>query len=364
MAEEIQDTQELEFKRKQTQKRRLRGCLIIINALLMCYFLFLVGDLVVCLSKERANRNKDNIVSVCGRTVDDSKKLYSSKLADENIEVYDYLVYGNKFFVSENRISVLNPELSSFNDIAAVGICPDMPHQYTVMNHFENFNQSLDRGINFFQLEEGDYVLTSKIAEYETNRENLIPLKLMSGEMVNETYYSSVNEEGKRKAVTIKGKETSPALIVSVKEVNTLPQDYYDLVLINGNQEVKSQIEAIDESLKVTFTDSLKEAYKIKAQFAIAFDDQVSSILGSNYFNHSKVTKDQLIASGLLKGYDQNKYIRELGGNVFNAGYCVSDVEESCTLSSSLTNSKMSKFVLVTNYQTDLEQILNIFQLI
>ena len=58
MATELQEfTQEEALKKKIRQKKRIRGCLIVLNALLLCYFSYLMVDTIV----ERVVEKKQEI---------------------------------------------------------------------------------------------------------------------------------------------------------------------------------------------------------------------------------------------------------------------------------------------------------------
>ena len=76
MATELKEfTQEEALKKKIRQKRRIRGCLIVLNALLLCYFSYLMVDTIVERVVEKKQEINNEIIQLNGKSSSKSKEI-------------------------------------------------------------------------------------------------------------------------------------------------------------------------------------------------------------------------------------------------------------------------------------------------
>lgn len=133
--------------------------------------------------------------------------------------------------------------------------------------------------------------------------------------------------------------------VIKIRDFTSLPKNYYDVV-IRGNEEkrklAREHIQQINEenkylNLKIKEFDesetNLLALYQTKASLAIDLRDQVeeqdSFIQNSYYMDSSMFQKDTIFEDGRLKGYDQDAFIRELGGYALRSGSKVSAIDHT-----------------------------------
>ena len=103
MATELKEfTQEEALKKKVRQKRRIRGCLIVLNALLLCYFSYLMVDTIVERVVEKKQEINNEIIQLNGKSSSKSKEIYE-KYISSSIDVNDFATYG-KYFLSSSPL--------------------------------------------------------------------------------------------------------------------------------------------------------------------------------------------------------------------------------------------------------------------
>ena len=347
-------SQEEAFNRKVRQKKRIRGCLIVLNALLLCYFSYLVVDSVVDKIKEKNQILNSEIIQLNGKSSAKSKELYDKHISS-TIDVNDFATYGKYLTTSSSRVTYQNVNYSSNVWLA------DLLAKPFVFNTKLNLTlgESLDEQIDLFALEQGDYMLCHYVDTYSSNG---IAYHYTGEDLQEVTLYSFPDEYNHRTKISIKGKASSPALIISVEKINLLPSNQYDFVIIGDKEEFDV---FQNTNYQVKYVSSLKEAYLTNASYALVLKDE-GEIVSSNYLS-VETSKPNLIKGSVYNNLDEDNAIRELGGYIFNAGYGVSEEETNESISSSSLEIKSTskevrrgKYTLSINKETTLEQIKSI----
>lgn len=347
MAQEVQNEVEvLEFKRKMRAKKRWRGVLIALNGLLLGYLIFVTSGSVVDFVIEKTKKQNQDLITLNGKSSKQSKKIYDDFIAsnvENTVSINDYFIYGNYLHVNEYNSSIQS--MSSFEELLFVKVGSG---QFYNINLDYDVDNSLNKGVDLFSLSKGDYFILANYKDSTGKPKNKGDLlQLNKDNYVEETIYSLPNKDGKRTKVSIKGKSSSPALVVSVTDVNVLPNNYYDVTIIDqSGGTIKNE----DLRIKTLSGEkALLEAYKVQSPYKIVLDEnQKNEIVVSHYVDDINNNAD-LILEGALKNYDNNSYIRELGGYIFKAGTCQANVDGSCALSSLQSTSHIGSFVYSVN---------------
>lgn len=331
-------TQLNEFKeeekllKKLRQKKRIRGCLIIANALLLSYFSYLVVDSIVKTIKEKNQILTNEIIQLNGFSLSKTKETYNRHISS-SIDVNDFATYGKYLLTSEYRVDYAN---FKFED--SVRLVNLISEPFVVDNDLRyTLGDKINNQIDLFSLNSGDYMLCKDA--------NLIDDKFVcyhyaGMNLLETTIYSFPDENNHRKKITIKGKDSSPAIIVSVEDINLLPSNYYDFIII-GEKENFDIFQ--NTNYQVRYVSSIKEAYSLNSSYALNLIEGEQTIVSSNYVDLN-TSKPELIQGSAYNLLDKDDAIRELGGYLFNAGYGVSSSEVGEETSSiSLEIKKLNK---------------------
>ena len=308
MATELQEfTQEEALKKKIRQKKRIRGCLIVLNALLLCYFSYLVVDTIVQKVVEKKQEINNEIIQLNGKSSSKSKEIYE-KYIYKTVDVNDFATYGKYLLTSSSRVSY--DDLHFENEIKLINLLED---NFTAESKFYfNLGSKLDEQLDLFSLDVGDYMICTSITQTKG-----IAYHYTGDDLLEITLYSFPDELNHRKKITIRGKESSPALVISIEAINLLPKDNYDFVVIGNESELPI---FKNTNYQVKYVTTLKEAYLTNASYAINLLDEEDTIISSNYVSLDTKKPDKIIGSA-YDSLDSENSIRELGGYVFNAGY-------------------------------------------
>lgn len=352
--DEVKDENEL--KKKRNQKVRLRGLLIALNALLVAYCGYLTVSTIVSAVNKNSSSDK-NAVTILNKDEQESLKILE-KYISSNDDVLDIATYGRYLLTSNYHIS---PKLD--NDAKRVQLINltelEGKGTSTKVNQF-TLGDKLDEQIDLFSLQAGDYIITD--ASFTSNYK---ALRYTGENYYSDVIYSFPSEDGLRTKITLKAKNNCPSIIISVTQQEaSLPENYYDLVILNSTgSSVKDWFK--QTSLKIIEVNSLKEAYSIKASYAINVIDG-DDIVSSNYVTLDS-TKANLISEGVLSSLDEDNAIRELGGYVFNAGYGISGTSDVAKASRDIkkvvSSSHVGKYTLTIgkDISSPLERIKSIF---
>ncbi len=369
MASTVEELQlEEETKKKIRQKKRVRGVLVAVNLLLVSYFGYLAVAGIVEAVQSSINASESDTLLLQGKNKSDSLALYEAHLENKGVDIADFATYGKYLLTSQSRVTSTNINYSSEVVLSDISSNP-----YTfrkVENTYKGsaaLGDKLNEQVDLFKLDAGDYVLYDSISDgnqkgtaYHYTGENLR----------SETLYSFPNIEGYRKKITLKGKASSPAFLVSVERVSYLPTDYYDLVVI-GDHTSYTTLDTLESNhYKIKYVSSLKEAYLTSSSYClnVVEGDQVTS---SQYVNLEGTNPSTSItSSGIYNSLDSDNAIRELGGYIFNAGYGVTSEETSEDIASSsleiknvIKDSHVGKFTLTVGNEVPLETIKNLLEI-
>lgn len=376
MAEIIDEEQEKEFKVRMKSKRHIRAILIMINLLLIGYFAYYISDAVV----DYFQKKDDNFVTFNDMSKAKSKKLYQRLIADEEESYQNFynivLTDCPDMEEDEDKLSKEYPfkEPLLLGDYALYGtylhLSSDayMPMDYTPLEEIYlvsydnkeketakiplNFGTELNKGLQLSSLEDGDYLLAKKVDVFYKHEAKTYTKSfyqyikiLVSNDKWEDTIYSFPNDKGVRKEIRLYAYPDNPMFVIKIRDFTSLPKNYYDVV-IRGNEEkrklAREHIQQINEenkylNLKIKEFDesetNLLALYQTKASLAIDLRDQVeeqdSFIQNSYYMDSSMFQKDTIFEDGRLKGYDQDAFIRELGGYALRSGAKVSAIDHT-----------------------------------
>lgn len=325
MAEIINEQEERELARKVRAKKRIRGFLIIVNGLLACYLLFLVGDVIVDFYNYQIKGDENNFVTLCNKNRSNSQKLYKQyleKSIDGKIsEIGDLTIYGQYLHLSEEAFDL--PTYRSIKDIQLINVCSKTPAILASL-HYNTLSapiKKLNEGMNLTKLDVGDYLIFQNYVS-ASNYGSLI--KVASGsENAKYVLYSLPDKENKRKMITVYAYPQNEAMVIKVKNISRLPANYYDFVIF-GKESFKNEVAELMLKYDVKFFDdkvNLKTLHEVNATYAInLLENNEEKVITSSYLNNSFAKDTRLVDAGKLTDYDANKYIRELGGYTMRAG--------------------------------------------
>ena len=351
------------LNKKIRQKRRIRGVLIIVNALLIAYAGYLSVASIIDLVKNNQQIEEGDVITLQGKTVEHSLKLYEEYITNK-VDVVDVATYGKYLVTSSSRANAKSFTNSGTSTLVKV-VSDDSPN-FNEPNLTYTLTNKLDSQIDLFTLEEGDYIICK---DFDVTKPNIRDVYHYTGEeMFTETLYSYPSSDGSRTKIDIKGKNSSPALVVTVTNISACPEDYYDFVVLNSSTlELPEWVSKLEKSYKVKVVSTLVEAYKTKATNAINLVDG-ETITKSNFISDFEgVSNSTLIQTSVLQGLDEDNAIRELGGYLFNAGYGVSSEETnvdisnaSISINNNSTSSHKAKLTLTIGDKVSEETVLTL----
>lgn len=352
-----------EIERKYKAKKRVRGLLIGINVVLIGYLIFNVGSLIV----DKITRNDSNYINLYDTSKRDSQKMYDEYLLS-NEEVYittdlfDYGIYGDYLHLSRNKIIASNYSSIDSTYIRRVKYFKEkFDVAYDSNNNFLFNKNYLDGGLRLSSLSEGEYFLFDDYVMESNYSEKHCAFKIRSSEMIYKTIYTLPDNTGIRKRIDVKSIDSSPCLVISINEVESIASNYYDFVFIGDDVETYKQ--QIDSKYKIYHAKDLLDAYLVNSSYCFVLDDSVNSVTGSSYIKNQAVTKGELYGgSSLISNQDKNDYIRELGGYLTNAGTCVLEEETSFEIAPYKSENDIGKYTLLFNNQVSFNTILDIIK--
>lgn len=362
MIEEVKTPEvEEDVVRKAKSKKRVRGLLIVINALLASYLVFEITSKIIHSVNNYINADGD-IVLLDDKNAEESMEVYNKYvLKDEVSSVYDYGIYGYSLHLSSSRIDEV--PFSSFDALAIRNISSSQSFNSNMNKVIER--NYLNGGIDLSSLEVGEHLVLDTILTADSQHLAHKGVKVRSENGLNKTLYTLPDAQNQRKKIRVRSKETSPCLVISVDMVPSIPSDYYDIVLY-GEETLTSAYKAnIPANVKVFTTNSLKDAYKVNASICLALDDTLEKPLVSQYVKGDElfIHDESYGGNSLIASQDKNKIIRELGGYLTKAGMRIKDIEETFEVAPSLGDHDNGKFVSVIPSTVTYQDIINIMEL-
>lgn len=343
MAEMITDEEESKLKIRLKSQRHVRALLIIVNLLLVFYIIYFIGDLVA----EKVNNKDADIVSLDDLSRGKSKNRYEELMNGRQKIIGDYMVYGTSLHLSEEKLSL--PNYTPMSNIYLLRTSDG-----ALIN--TEIDVEVNEGIDLKYLEEGDYLLA-----IGTSQEKEVIKIILGKERYEETIYSLPLYQNSRlrKKISLYAYPHNPAFVIKVRDVYEIDKDYYDLV-VQGNEENRhSFIETINNddklnklNLKIKEIDAdktLLDAYITQATTAIELVNNETSYIVNSHYVKSDFIKDNIFDDGSLKGYDQNNFIRELGGYAFQSGSRQKDIASSFEVTQGLGVHDAGKMALSIN---------------
>lgn len=307
------------------QKKRIRGVLIVVNAILLSYFSFLFISSIVDYVKTNLSTGEGDTITVLGKSENTSLNIYKLFIGydKENgwdtCEINDFAIYGHYLLTSNTRVTANSTFYENKLHVVKLNTKGDL---YSAISE-TSVGSPLNKGIDLFKLEEGDYFLANMNFDPLKNKDKYTAYHYNGKELLSETIYSLPNEDGVRKMITVSGKDSSPAIVISVKNTSSFPKDYYDFVVIGEENKIPELSQNNRKVKYCTSNDSLVEAYLTPSCYAIDVSNtSTSSFVVSSYLDDVEgATKSTKLSSGAYDGLDTINSIRELGGYVFNAGF-------------------------------------------
>ena len=362
MAETVEELKlEEETKKKIRQKKRVRGVLVIANLLLVSYFGYLAVAGIVNAVQSNVNAAESDTLLLTNKNKSESLALYEAHLEENNVGVSDFATYGKYLMTSASRVTVNSVNYS--NEVLLSNISSS-PYVFRTANNYYHgdtaLGTKLDEQIDLFKLTVGDYVLYDTFSDATTKG---VAYHYTGESLRSETIYSFPDSEGYRNKITIKGKASSPALLVNVERVSYLPINYYDLVVI-GDESTYSVVSPLtSQHFSIKYVTSIKEAYTVHSSYCLNITEG-SDVVSSNYVSLTTTKSSSITSSGIYNTLDSDNAIRELGGYIFNAGYGVTASETSEDIASIslaiknvITDSHIGKFTLTVGNEVTLETI-------
>lgn len=340
----VEPSKEVE-KRKQSSslKQFKRAMLILLNTVLACYLIYCVYDgIVEFYNKNFANRQSD-IYLIDKYSEKKSLEIYNKILAKNEAsneyitsKAYDFSFTSGylNFKSTKNEATENNELLISSYETYTLREISHLDNVYERIDPYKYLG-SINSGINLFDthLKDGTYIVYPY--NYTLGQDNPGPLKIESEKGIEKTYYSPYFDNVRRK-INIKSKSSSPCLIIELSSIYTCEDTYNDIAILYSKDEEKEIFKShlSNSNLLVKYIASSSEEnnivalYKEKANVNIIFEDR-NDILVSHYLNIDSlkievplIKNDTLSLNKYTSIYDNDNYIRELGGHLFNAGGC------------------------------------------
>ena len=363
--EEITNKQDVEKTlQKVRSKKRIRGLLIFINVALCSYFVFCLVNSIIDYAS--SNTSETEIIPLNGNSIEKSNEIYNKYVAKDDegnyitSDVYDFGIYGGYLSLSKGAISEGN--YTSFDNISLINVSSDIIDVSSI-NHNISKNY-LNGGIDLTTLTKGDYLVFDEIIN-ETNIDyKHKAIKIRSEVGVEKTIYTLPDQNETRRKITIKSKDSSPSLVISVNEVTSLPSDYYDYVVIGDETQINEfkQNNSLSASIKINYVNNLVDAFKSESNYCIYLSNEEKMIVSS----YVDITNENVIKNNDESILEENKkvytsYINELGGNLTFTGSCNLEDENSFITKPYLKGYDIGKFVVVSNTARTIEDINKLF---
>lgn len=343
MSEELENQSLIDnkdYKKKIKKKKAKRGLLIFLNAVLATYFVYCIYD--TCVEYYRKNFETDEkIISIGGFSEAKSLEIYN-KVIDKDIngnyktyEIADFSFYAGYLNFKEDNSTIDEYGSLKFSSYETYTLRYVTEDKYEKIDPFHQVNTYINNSIFLFDedLKEGDYIVYPYEYSFDDNNKNeQIPLKISSQKGISKTYYSPLIN-GIRRQIQIKSKASSPALVITLKNIYNPENEFNDVSILYENDIDKNKVSEIFDSNKflvkyISKKDEIKNdliaLYEAKSIVSIIIEEG-SNIILSHYINvndlhNSNYKNDTLSTETYLSQYDNDLFIRELGGNIFNAG--------------------------------------------
>lgn len=352
MLQEVEENQEEELRRKIRSKKRVRGLLIAINAILACYFVFELSMKIADFVSASGTEDSD-IIALDGNSRNRSIELYDRYIAKnedglyQTTDAYDFGIYGDYLHLSAYGIEP--GKYTSFRNLYLQNVSSGISFDSS-MNRSLN-GAYLNGGIRLSSLDKGDYLVFDEILTEQTYASKHRAVKIRSASGIRKTVYTLPDSSGMRKKITVKSKDSSPALVLSVSSCNALPKDCYDFVIIGSSSATQYFRSLFSADYKIFAADSLKEAVQVSSLYCFVLDEREHTLVSSylSPTDENMIADERYGGDSAIAKQDKNVYIRELGGYLTDAGSCVYGDDETCLVRPYLTDHDPGKKVAVVS---------------
>lgn len=353
----------------------ISSALVVSSAAFLCYSIYLFID------DTKNSASDDAYITLNGKTIQESKNILSMFGDEKKNKAYDYAILGDKFFLSETKItpSILDGSATNYigegkNNLFLYNLTTNQSKfalgETDIKNHQYYFDLSV--------LDEGDYLIYSDEGSFSSLKD-YNPYSLSCDKTIHYETYTLPNEDGIRKRITIRNNKESPYTILNVKKCgSTLPTKNYDLVVFKS--EYDSSLNKIEENdlesynkarkvieetysykYKIKFASSLQEAYDTTATLSISLTGEDMNYMSIFSKKNSSFLQANTLSDNLLAGYDKNPEIRELSGYIGRAGENLSSVTGNATITHSDSHIGKDSYLISQDETmiTKINQILN-----
>ncbi len=283
--------------------------------------------------------NANSYLTLTGKSINDSKAVYSTFGQKNKKKINDYAFVGTKFFLSEYKITPSTLKSKTFSsdttttDFSLYDLTNDT---VTALSNRTAFSSN-KFFIDFSKVSAGDYLIYPYYGDEKTDKPDCYSLADES--TVLTSIYTLPDSNGERKKVTLKNNASSPFSLITVKNCGSvIPDDYYDAVLFyqeytDGktasavSSESVDKLKSIQNSIyeengyKIYVACSLEEAVNVNATVSLCVSSSQEEIMTSlftntNYdsYNVSALEESELV------GYDKVPEIRECVGYLDHGG--------------------------------------------
>ncbi len=283
--------------------------------------------------------NANSYLTLTGKSINDSKAVYSTFGQKNKKKINDYAFVGTKFFLSEYKITPSTLKSKTFSsdttttDFSLYDLTNDT---VTALSNRTAFSSN-KFFIDFSKVSAGDYLIYPYYGDEKTDKPDCYSLADES--TVLTSIYTLPDSNGERKKVTLKNNASSPFTLITVKNCGSvIPDDYYDAVLFyqeytDGktasavSSESVDKLKSIQNSIyeengyKIYVASSLEEAVNVNATVSLCVSSSQEEIVTSlftntNYdsYNVSALEESELV------GYDKVPEIRECVGYLDHGG--------------------------------------------
>lgn len=283
--------------------------------------------------------NANSYLTLTGKSINDSKAVYSTFGQKNKKKINDYSFVGTKFFLSEYKITPSTLKSKSFSsdttttDFSLYDLTNDT---VTALSNRTAFSSN-KFFIDFSKVSAGDYLIYPYYGDEKTDKPDCYSLADES--TVLTSIYTLPDSNGERKKVTLKNNASSPFTLITVKNCGSvIPDDYYDAVLFyqeytDGktasavSSESVDKLKSIQNSIyeengyKIYVASSLEEAVNVNATVSLCVSSSQEEIMTSLFTNTNYDSYNvAALEESELVGYDKVPEIRECVGYLDHGG--------------------------------------------
>lgn len=309
--------------------------------------------------------NANSYLTLTGKSINDSKAIYSTFGQKNKKKINDYTFVGTKFFLSEYKITpstLKNKTFSSDTTTTDFSLYDLTNDTVTALSNRTAFFSN-KFFIDFSKVSVGDYLIYPYYGEEKSDKPDCYSLADES--TVLTSVYTLPDTNGERKKITLKNNAASPFTLLTVKSCGSvIPDDYYDAVLFyqeytDGKTATTISSESIDKlksiqnsiyeenGYKIYVASSLQEAVNVNATVSLCVSSAQDEIMTSlftetNYdsYNVSTLEDTELV------GYDKVPEIRECVGYLDHGGEGYISVTGNSTVKKTTSRVGKESFLL------------------